>query len=84
MPSCYSIGVQDRYDVEDSLVPEGISNNIVFGQLINNSCHHMRAGNFPRMNSGRNDDAFFVTIKCLRFGLVHEQVLVVYRFLFVN
>lgn len=84
MTSCHSIGVQDWYDIKHCLVSEHIGNFIVFGQLIDDACHNMWAWNLSRMNSCCHNDAFFVTIKCLRLLLVDKQVLIVDWLLLVN
>lgn len=84
MSSCHSIWVQNWNDIKDRLISECICHLIVLCQLINDASHHMRAWNLSWMDSGCDDNAFFVTIKCLRFLLVDKQVLIIDWLLFVD
>ena len=77
MSSCHPIRVQNRNDVKNRLISERICHLIVLCQLINYASHHMRAWNLSWMDSGCDDNAFFVTIKCLRFLLIDKQVLII-------
>lgn len=77
MTSCYSIRIENRKDIKDQFISDDISHLCIFGDLINNTSHDMRARNFTGMNSSPNNKTFLIFIKGFRLRVINKKVLII-------
>jgi hypothetical protein len=82
--SSHSVGVENREEVKDKLVPEQSGLLAVFGKLTDDSGHHVGRRHLSGMDSCPYNEAFF--FRCKLFGLIviGEQILVLKLLIFIE
>lgn len=79
-----SIGIEDGEEIKDKFVSQKPGLLGILSKSSYNSCHDMRTGYLPWVNSGSDDDTFFFLSEFSRLIFVWEEILILKLLIFIG